>query len=93
MTRNDVMGKPRTPNLWLYHQAIYVGKLTNGEMTAIPKTWCCTGLQSMAVFDKISGAEKAQIIGGCAENSCQVQITTEFIRGKSNEICVENNAN
>ena len=41
-------------------------------------------LQSVAVFDKISGAEKAQILGAGAQNSCQVQITS----GKSNKICI-----
>ena len=36
----------------------------------------------MAVFDEISGAEKAQILGAGAQNSCQVQIVRE-LRGKS----------
>ena len=31
-------------------------------------------LQSMAVFDEISGAEKAQILGAGAQNSCQVAV-------------------
>ena len=35
-------------------------------------------LQSMAVFDKISSAEKAQILGAGAQNSCQVQIMSEL---------------
>ena len=32
----------------------------------------------MAVFDEISGAEKEQILGADAQNSCQVQIMTEL---------------
>ena len=35
-------------------------------------------LQSMAVFDEISGAEKAQILGAGAQNSCQVRCMSEF---------------
>ena len=46
----------------------------------------------MAVFDEISSAEKAQILGAGAQNSCQVQIMSE-LRGKSNKICVKNNEN
>ena len=42
----------------------------------------------MAVFAEISGAEKAQILGAGAQNSCQVQIMSE-LRGKSNKICVK----
>ena len=34
----------------------------------------CPRLQSMAVFDEISGAEKAQILGAGALHSCQVRI-------------------
>ena len=49
-------------------------------------------LQSMAVFNEILGAEKAQILGSGAQNSCQVQIMSE-LRGKSNKICVKNNEN
>ena len=54
----------------------------------------CDGprLQSMAVFDEISSAEKAQILGAGVQNSCQVQIMSE-LRGKSNKICVKNNEN
>ena len=51
-----------------------------------------TRLQSMAVFDEISGAEKAQILGTCAENSCLVRIMSE-LRDKSNKICVKNSEN
>ena len=47
-------------------------------------------LQSMAVFDEISGAEKAQILG--AQNSCQLWLMSE-LRGKSNNISVKNNEN
>ena len=51
-------------------------------------------LQSMAVFDEISGAEKAQILGAGAQNSCQVRIMAlGGLRGKSNKICVRNNEN
>ena len=46
----------------------------------------------MAVFNEISGAEKAQILGASAENSCQVQIMSQ-LKGKSNKICVKNNEN
>ena len=46
----------------------------------------------MAVFNETSGAEKAQIVGAGADNSCQVQIMSE-LRGKSNKICVKNNEN
>ena len=46
-------------------------------------------LQSVAVFDEISGAEKPQILGVGAENSCQVRIMSE-LRRKSNKICVKN---
>ena len=46
----------------------------------------------MAVFDKILGAEKAQILGADAQNSCQVGIMSE-LRGKSNKVCVKNNEN
>ena len=46
----------------------------------------------MAVFDEISGAEKAQIVGAGAENSCQIWIMIE-LRCKSNKICVKNNEN
>ena len=49
-------------------------------------------MQSMAVFDEISGAEKAQILGADAQNSCQVGMMSAF-RGKSNKICFKNNAN
>ena len=35
-------------------------------------------LQSMAVFDEISGAQKAQILGAGALNSCQVRIMGEL---------------
>ena len=49
-------------------------------------------LQSMAVFDKILGAEKAQILGAGAQNCCQVRIMSD-LRGKSNKICVKNNEN
>ena len=42
----------------------------------------------MAVFDEVSGAEKAQILGAGAENSCQVRIMSE-LRGKSNKMCVK----
>ena len=40
-------------------------------------------LQSMAVFDEISGAGKAQILSAGVQNSCQVRIISE-LRGKSN---------
>ena len=40
------------------------------------------------MFAEISGAEKAQILGAGAQNSCQVRITSE-LRGKSNKICVK----
>ena len=43
----------------------------------------------MAVFDEISGAEQAQILGAGAENSFQLRIMSE-LRGKSNKICVKN---
>ena len=46
----------------------------------------------MAVFDEISGAEKAQILGAGAQNSCEVGIVRE-LRGKSSKICVKNNEN
>ena len=46
----------------------------------------------MAVFDKISGVEKAQILGAGVQNSCQVQIMSE-LRGKTNKICVKKNEN
>ena len=46
-------------------------------------------LQSMAVFDEVSGAEKDQILGAGAENSCQVRIMSE-LRRKSNKICDKN---
>ena len=46
----------------------------------------------MAVFDEISGAEKAQILGAGAQNSCQVRIVSD-LRGKSNKIFVKNNEN
>ena len=46
----------------------------------------------MAVFNKILGAEKAQILGTGVQNSCQVRIVRE-LRGKSNKICVKNNEN
>ena len=46
----------------------------------------------MAVFDKISGAVKAEIVGVGAQNSCQVQIMSE-LRGKSNKMCAKNNEN
>ena len=36
-------------------------------------TLLLTRLQSMAVFNEISGAEKAQILGAGALNSCQGQ--------------------
>ena len=39
----------------------------------------------MAVFDEISGAEKAQILGAGALNSCQARIMGE-LKGKSNKI-------
>ena len=47
-------------------------------------------MESMAVFDEISSAEKAQILGAGAQNSCRkkVQIMSE-LRGKSNKICVK----
>ena len=48
--------------------------------------------QSMAVFDKIAGVEKAQILGAGAQNSSQVRTMSE-LRGKSNKICVKNNDN
>ena len=43
-------------------------------------------LQIMAVFDEISGAEKAQILDADAQNSCQVQIMRE-LRGKTKNMC------
>ena len=46
----------------------------------------------MTVFNDISGAGKAQILGADAQNSCQVQIMSD-LRGKSNKICVKNNEN
>ena len=46
----------------------------------------------MAVFDKISGANRAQIVDAGAENSCQVRVMGG-LRGKSNKICVKNNEN
>ena len=46
----------------------------------------------MAVFDEISGVEKAQILGAGVQNSCQVGIVSEF-RIKSNKICFKNNEN
>ena len=46
----------------------------------------------MAVFDKIAGAEKAQILGAGVQNSCQVRIVRE-LSSKSNKICVKNNEN
>ena len=49
-------------------------------------------LQSVAVFDEISGAGKAQILVAGAQNICQVQMTSE-LRGKSYKICVKNNEN
>ena len=45
-------------------------------------------LQSMAVFDEILGAEKAQILGASAQNSCQVQSVRE-LRGQSNKIVLK----
>ena len=49
----------------------------------------------MAVFDKILGGEKAQILGAGAQNSCQVRIDriVRDLRAKSNKICVKNNEN
>ena len=47
---------------------------------------------ALVVFDKISGAEKPQIISAGAQNSGQVWSTSE-LRGKSNKICVKNNEN
>ena len=37
----------------------------------------------MAVFDEISSAEKAQILGAGAQNSCQVWIMSEFRRKRT----------
>ena len=56
------------------------------------RTGLGTRLQSMAVFDKTSSAEKAQILGAHAQNSCQVRIMSG-LRGKSNKIFVKNNEN
>ena len=44
-------------------------------------------LQNMAVFDKISGAEKPQIMSAGAQNNGQVWSKSE-LRGKSNKICL-----
>ena len=46
----------------------------------------------MAVFDKISGVEKAQILGAGVQNTCQVRIVRE-LRSRSKKICVKNNEN
>ena len=46
----------------------------------------------MAVFDEISSAKKAQILGAGAQNSWQVWSMSE-LTGKSNKICVKNNEN
>ena len=44
----------------------------------------------MAVFEVISGAEKAQVFGAAAQNSRQVRIMGT-LRHKTNKICVKNN--
>ena len=41
---------------------------------------------------KTSAAEKEQILGAGAQNSCQGQIMSE-LRDKSNQTCVKNNEN
>lgn len=45
-------------------------------------------LQSMAVFDETSGAEKPHVINTSAQNSYQVRIMSE-LGGKSNKICIK----
>ena len=61
-------------------------------LESIRKPLSSARLQSMAVFDEISSAEKAQILGEAVQNICQVQMMSE-LRGKSNKICVKNNEN
>ena len=51
-----------------------------------------SGLQSMAVFDDISSAEKPQIAIAGAQNIYQVRIVSELV-GEKNKICVKNNEN
>ena len=50
------------------------------------------GGRECRVFDKILVAEKAQILGADAENSCYVQIMSK-LRGKSDKISAKNNEN
>ena len=49
-------------------------------------------LQSMAVFDEISGAEKPKIVSAGAQTSYQVRFISQP-RCKNNTKCVKNNEN
>ena len=65
------------------HEKIYLNIYSNTSKAR---------LQSKAVFDKISGAEKPEIINASTQNRCQVRSRGE-LWSKSNKIYVKNNEN